>query len=166
MTRKDSDMTSNPFTQPLRVTMNDPQFDWARSRTMRRRMVCVFIGLLTATPLLTLLLDNVFMFAGMLVLMLVPFVFVMGTLNASVRGMSELKSRDLDEREIAFRGHAYAGLYWPGVLLGVVAGAGFANFDVSAFGLVTAAVALSVFNLAMALPTLWLAWSLPDEPEA
>jgi hypothetical protein len=24
--------------------------------------------------------------------------------------------------------------------------------------------ALSLLNLAMALPTLWLAWSLPDEP--
>jgi hypothetical protein len=162
MTRKDKDMTGNPFTQPLRVTMNDPQFDWARPRSMRRRLVFAFVALLIATPLITWGLDNVFVLAGMLL----PFVLVMGSLNASVRGLSELRSRDLDEREIAFRGHAYARLYWPGVFLGVAAGLGVANLGVSEFGLLTGAAALSVFNLAMALPTLWLAWSLPDEPGA
>jgi hypothetical protein len=162
MTRKDKDMTGNPFTQPLRVTMNDPQFDWARPRAMRRRLVLAFAALLIVMPLLTWALDNVFVLVGMLV----PFVLVMGSLNASVRGLSELRSRDLDEREIAFRSHAYARLYWPGVFLGVAAGLGGAHLGSSGFGLLTAAGALSVFNLAMALPTLWLAWSLPDEPSA
>ncbi len=155
-------MTGNPLTQPLRVTMNDPQFDWARPRLMRRRLVLIFAGLLVATPLLTWALDSVFVLLGMLV----PFVIVMGSLNASVRGMTELRSSDLDEREIAYRGGAYARLYWPGVFLGVAAGMGFMNPGAIGAYLLTAALALSVFNLAMALPTLWLAWSLPDEPGA
>lgn len=155
-------MTGNPLTQPLRVTMNDPQFDWTRPRSMRRRLVFVFIGLLVVSPLLTWALDNIFVVA----LMLLPFVFVMGSLNASVRGLSELRNRDLDEREIAFRSHTYARLYWPGVFLGVVAGIGFMNPGAFAAYFPTAVVALSVFNLAMMLPTLWLAWLLPEEPEA
>lgn len=155
-------MTGNPFTQPLRVTMNDPQFDWARSRSARRRLVLAFIGLLIATPLLTWALDNVLVVAAMLL----PFVFVMGCLNASVRGMSELRSRDLDEREIAFRGHVYARLYWPGVFLGVIAGFGVTQLAGTGVGLLTLAAALSVFILAMGLPVLWLAWLLPDDPEA
>jgi hypothetical protein len=162
MTRKDKGMTGNPFTQPLRVTMNDPMFDWARSRSMRRRLVLVFAGLLVATPLLTWASASIWVVP----LMLLPFVFVMGSLNASLRGLSELRSRDLDEREVAFRSHVYARLYWPGVFLGVVAGAGISFVGPSAIGLSTAALALSVFNLAMGLPTLWLAWSLPEEPEA
>ncbi len=151
-------MPANPFKQPLRVTMNDPMFNWTRPRAMRRRLVFAFIALLVAMPLLTSVFEN----ALVLVAMLVPFVFVMGSLNASVRGLSELRNRDLDEREIVVRGNAYARLYWPGVFLGVIAGVAFAG----GASLLTVAAALSVFNLALGLPALWLAWSLPDEPEA
>ena len=153
-------MTGNPFTQPLRVTMNDPRLDWARPRAMRRRLVFAFVGLLIATPLLTWAFDNVFVLAAMYV----PFVFVMGSLNGGVRGLTELRSRDLDEREVAFRGSAYARLYWPGVFLGVVAGVGIASSGKTGVDLLMVAAALSVFNLAVGLPALWLAWSLPEEP--
>ena len=153
-------MTGNPFTQPLRATMNDPQLDWTRPRAMRRRLVFAFMGLLIATPLLTWALDNVFV----LIVMYLPFVFVMGSLNGSVRGLTELSSRHLDERELAFRGSAYARLYWPGVFFGVVAGAGMASSGGSGIDLLMLAAALSVFNFAVGLPALWLAWSLPEEP--
>ena len=153
-------MTSNPFTQPLRLTMNDPRFEWTRNRTMRRRLVLAFAALLLAMPALTWVFDSVFVVPVLLPL----FVFLMGCLNTSVRGLSELRSRDLDEREVAFRGHAYARLYWPGVLLGVIAGLGAAKFGGTGIDLVIVAAALSVFNLAMALPAIWLAWTHPDEP--
>lgn len=155
-------MTGNPLMQPLRVTMNDPRFDWARPRSMRQLMVLAFIGLLIATTLLTWAFDNVFV----ILVMLLPFGFLMGCLNLSLRGLSELRSRDLDEREITFRSHAYALLYWPGVFLGVAAGVGLAKGDASGLELLTLAAAVSAFQLAMGLPTLWLAWTLPDEPEA
>jgi hypothetical protein len=45
-------MTDNPFTQPLRKTMNDPQFDWVRPQRMRRRMVMLFLALVIAQPIL------------------------------------------------------------------------------------------------------------------
>jgi hypothetical protein len=153
-------MTGNPFTQPMRMTVNDSRFDWARPRSMRRRLVFALMTLLFAVPLLTWAIDSPFV----VLVMLVPFVFLMGSLNASVRGLSQLRNSDLDEREIAVRSRAYARLYWPGVLLAVIAGAGFTGASSASF--VTGAAALSLFILAMALPTLWLAWSLPDEPAA
>lgn len=152
-------MTANPFKQPLRVTMNDPQFDWARPRSRRRQLVAAFVALLVLTPLLTWALDSVFVIAAMLV----PYVLVMGSINASVRGLSELRPKDLDERENSFRAPVYAKLYWPGVVLGVGAGHVLGNIGASD-PIAIAAIGLSLFNLAFGLPTLWLAWTLPDEP--
>ncbi len=154
-------MSNNPFTQPLRKTMNDPQFDWARPQRMRRRVVMLFMALVIAQPFLLVATGSPLS----LLLILLPFIFVMGTLNASIRGMTELRSRDLDEREDKVRNTVYARLYWAGVLLGMVAA-----YLMSRLGdgedLVFAGVGLSVFFVAIALPTLWLAWNLPDEPGA
>ncbi len=152
-------MSQNPFTQPLRITMNDPRMDWARPLARRRQLVVAFLALLILTPTLTWTMGSVLVIAAMLV----PFVFVMGSLNAGVRGLSELRPRDLDEREKSFRAPVYARLYWPGVILGVAAGLIMGNLDIG-HKLFVAATGLSIFNLAFGLPTLWLAWTLPDEP--
>jgi len=78
-------MTDAPFAQPLRKTMNDPRFDWARPQKMRRRLVTLFALLVLVQPAL-----------------------------------------------IVATGHP----------LGII------------------------LLLALGLPTLWLAWTLPDEPGA
>jgi hypothetical protein len=152
-------MNRNPFTVPLRERMNDPQFDWARTRKRRRQLVSTFVALLIAMPILTWIFDSVVV----IFVMLLPFVLVMGSLNAGVRGLSELKAGDLDERENRMREPVYARLYWAGVFVATVAGALIAN-PAALSGLVLVSLGLSFFNLAMALPTLWLAWTIPDEP--
>lgn len=154
-------MSDNPFTQPLRKTMNDPQFDWARPRRMRRNFVLLFLALVIVQPIVLVATGSPLS----LLLILLPFVFVMGTLNASIRGMTELRARDLDEREDKVRNTAYARLYWPGVLLGMVSAYLMMGFS-DGSNLVAAGTGLSIFFVAIALPTLWLAWSLPDEPGA
>jgi hypothetical protein len=154
-------MSDNPFTQPLRKTMNDPQFDWARPQRMRRRMVMLFLALVIVQPILLVATGSPLS----LVLVLLPFIFVMGTLNVSIRGMTELRARDLDEREDRVRNTVYARLYWAGVFLGMAAAYLMSRLG-SGDDLAFAGVGLSVFFIAIALPTLWLAWSLPDEPGA
>ena len=154
-------MPDNPFTQPLRKTMNDPQFDWARPRRMRRRMVMLFLALVIFQPLLLEVTGSPFS----LLLILLPFIFVMGTLNASIRGMTELRARDLDEREDKVRNAAVARLYWPGIALGMIAAFMMSTMEKDG-SLLLVGSGLSVFFVAIALPTLWLAWSLPDEPDA
>lgn len=154
-------MTDNPFAQPLRKTMNDPRFDWARPRAMRRRLVTLFALLVLVQPLLLVATSQPLS----IVLMLVPFVFLMGSLNASIRGMTELRSRDLDEREDLVRNSVYARLYWPGLFLGILSALMMGSL-LSGGSLLVTGAGLSCFFVALALPTLWLAWTLPDEPGA
>ena len=154
-------MPDNPFTQPLRKTMNDPQFDWVRPQRMRRRMVVLFLALVIAQPILLEVTGSPFS----LLLILLPFILVMGSLNASIRGMTELRARDLDEREDKVRNTVYARLYWPGLALGMVAAFMMSTLE-NGGSLLPVGSGLSLFFVAIALPTLWLAWSLPDEPDA
>lgn len=154
-------MSDNPFTQPLRKTMNDPQFDWARPQRMRRRVVMLFLALVIAQPILLVATGTPLS----LLLILLPFIFVMGTLNASIRGMTELRARDLDEREDKVRNTVYARLYWPGLALGMVSAFMMSTMEEGG-SLLLVGAGLSVFFVAIGLPTLWLAWSLPDEPDA
>jgi hypothetical protein len=154
-------MSDNPFTQPVRKTMNDPQFDWARPQRMRRRVVMLFLALVIAQPILLAATGSPLI----LLLILLPFIFVMGTLNASIRGMTELRARDLDEREDKVRNSVYARLYWPGLVLGMVAAFMMSTMH-NGGSLLLVGSGLSAFFVAVGLPTLWLAWSLPDEPDA
>ena len=154
-------MTDNPFSQPLRKTMNDSRFDWARPQKMRRRLVTMFALLVLSQPILLAATEHPLV----IVLLFVPFVFLMGSLNASIRGMTELRSRDLDEREDLVRNSVYARLYWPGLFLGILSAFMMGSLAVKGSLLVTGA-GLSCFFIALALPTLWLAWTLPDEPGA
>jgi len=154
-------MTDNPFTQPLRKTMNDPQFDWVRPQRMRRRMVMLFLALVIAQPILLAATGSPLS----LLLILLPFIFVMGSLNASIRGMTELRARDLDEREDKVRNTVYARLYWSGLILGMIAAFMMSTMQKDG-SLLLVGSGLSVFFVAIGLPTLWLAWSLPDEPGA
>jgi hypothetical protein len=154
-------MSDNPFTRPLRKTMNDPQFDWARPQRMRRRVVMLFLALVIAQPILLAATGSPLI----LLLILLPIIFVMGTLNASIRGMTELRARDLDEREDKVRNSVYARLYWPGLVLGMVAAFMMSTMH-NGGSLLLVGSGLSAFFVAVGLPTLWLAWSLPDEPDA
>jgi len=152
-------MTDNPFTQPLRKTMNDPRFDWTRNQRMRRRLVVAYLLLIAAQPVVLWVVQSPFV----LVAMLLPLVFLMGSINASIRGLSELRSRDLDEREADTHNRVYVHLYWPGLALGTT-GALISGLFVQHHDLLLIGAGLSCFFLAIALPPLWLAWSLPDEP--
>lgn len=153
-------MTDNPLTQPLRKTMNDPRFDWTRRKSVRRQLVLAFLLLLVVQPIAMSLLNLIWV----PVVLLIPFVGIMGSMNASIRGLSELKRRDLDERELVTRDRVYATLYWPGVFAGVASAVLMGPLSVDGHLAMTGA-GLSMFFLAMALPTIWLAWSLPDEPD-
>lgn len=153
-------MSKNPFTQPLRKTMNDPQLDWARPRRVRRTFVLLFLGLILLQPALLVLTGSPLS----LLIMIIPLVFVTGALNAGIRGMTELRSRDLDEREDKIRNSVYARLYWPGVVIGMASAWMISlGYDGS---LPIVGAGLSAFFIAIGLPALWLAWSLPDEPGA
>ncbi len=95
-----------------------------------------------------------------------PFVilYMAGTvlLHASVRGITETATRDLDERQVALRNAGYRYTYWAGVMIAFLGGlfvARVSDWD-TAFEL---GLFLTVWALLSSLPTLFLAWTLPSE---
>ena len=154
----------SPFATPRRALMNDPLFDWARRRTVRRRLVVLQFGLVATACAALASLATIGETAAIAILLglLAPMVVTMGYLNASVRGLTELKSRDLDEWQIARRDAVYRACWWPALTL--MAAAGFAvTFVPLALG-PKAAMMLFAYLVTIGLPPSVLAWTLPDEP--
>ncbi|MFT3810443.1 MAG: hypothetical protein QM698_11040 [Micropepsaceae bacterium] len=148
-----------------RDIMNDPQFDWARNRTVRRRLCIAYVAL---TALGAVLLGfgttdrNIWLIAGV-ALTLPVFILVIGSINASVRGLTDIRTAELDEWQIARRDAMFRLCWWPALL--ILGSAGYVGAMTGAAPGLKAALAFAAFFLAMYLPTLALAWTYPEEPE-
>lgn len=154
------------FAMSRREIMNDPQFDWARHLVVRRRLVVGYVLLTLAAGALFGLsvgLKNPWLLAGF-VTALPVFVFLIGSINASLRGITEIRTAQLDEWQIARRDAMFRQCWWPGLIIMAISGYIGAMTDMNA-GL-KAGVAIAAFFLTLYLPTAALAWTLPEEPEA
>ena len=153
------------FAMSRREIMNDPQFDWARNRAARR-WLCAAYGALAVIGGVLLGLgtaDRSIWFIGGVVLTLPVFVFLIGSINASVRGLTEIRTTELDEWQIARRDAMFRLCWWPAVvLLGIV---GYVGAMTAIAPGIKAGLGFAAFFLAMYLPTLALAWTYPDDPE-
>lgn len=155
---------SETLRTPRRQLMNNPMFDWARSRTMRRRLVVLQVALMLATCSAAAAIDLIgpTVAIATMIALLVPMIVTMGHLNAGIRGLTELKTGDLDEWQISRRDATYRACWWPAIaFMGVTSG-------LASFGLPYPVLAPGLFLLgfftAISLPVLTLAWTLPDEP--
>lgn len=149
------------------AVLDDPRFERYRRRPVRRRLVLGLVALLVVEAALLLGFAAVesgtgaaLVGAGVLVV-LVGFVLLLGTLKASTRGVEELPARVLDEREVQVRGRVYATSYRIGfalltALLAAVVLWATAGWPVT--GTVVSAVAVVTFHVAIVLPTLVAAW--------
>ncbi len=153
------------FALSRREIMNDPQFDWARNRTARRLLCLAYVGLavIGAACLGLGTADRNLWFIGGVVLTLPLFVFVIGSINASVRGLTEIRTAELDEWQIARRDAMFRICWWPALIL--LSGAGYVAAMTAAAPGLKAALCFGAFFLAMYLPTMALAWGYPEEPE-
>ena len=102
--------------------------------------------------------------AGALALLLLPMVVTIGQLNASVRGLTGLKTGDLDEWQIARRDAAFRQCWWPAIL--VLGGAGYAAVFLPLSLAIKGALVLAAVFAGLVMPVALLAWTLPDEPGA
>lgn len=166
MTRAKPRSIRHTLATPRRTLMNDPMFDWSRPRTMRRRLVVALGGLILASgaALAAAPLVGNYPAIGALVALLAPMIFAIGNLNASVRGLTGLKTGDLDEWQIARRDAAFRQCWWPSIL--ILGGAGYAALFLPFGFALKAGVLLSAFFLSLIMPVALLAWTLPDEPDA
>jgi hypothetical protein len=153
------------FAMPKHVLMNHPGFDWARPRAMRRRLVMLYalviIVMAVCFGLATGLKSNWLLggfIAGLSVLVL-----IIGSINASVRGITELCTTRLDEWQIARRDAMFRVCWLPCLaLVGVVL---FVCAMTNVLAGVKAGLAIGTFFVMLYLPTAALAWTLPEEPE-
>jgi diacylglycerol kinase len=142
----------------LRRTMNDPALSWARPQSVRRKLVIAMIALPLCFTAAMWFAPSIWWFAPLLVL----FVPLMGSLNGGIRGLTELRQHQLDEREGRTRDAAFRKVFWPVVAI-VVAGGALMTLK----GLppeARAGIGMAAFILVLTMPTLYLAWTLPDDP--
>lgn len=151
---------------PRRALMNDPRFDWARPRKVRRRLVLVQLALsaVACSAVAGMAAIGATAAIAALLVLIVPMIVTIGSLNASVRGLAELRSSDLDEWQIKRRDAVYRACWWPALTLMTAAGfaAAFAPVGIGP----KAAAMLFAYLVTIALPPSVLAWTLPDEPDA
>lgn len=147
--------------------LDDPRFEHVRTRPVRRRLVLALVALLLVEAgvfaAFALLGSGgwAVLLSGVLLVLVVAFVLLLGTLKASTRGVEELPPSVLDEREVQVRGRVYATSYRLGLalltaLLAVVAVWAGAGWAVPA-GAVPGVVVVT-FHVALVLPTLVAAW--------
>lgn len=150
--------TKSKYESWLFRTMNDPALSWARPKSVRRKLVVAMIGLALGFAAIMWVLPSLWWFLPLLIL----FVPMMGSLNGGTRGLTELRQHQLDEREGRTRDAAFRKVFWPVVAV-VVAG----GLLMTLKGLppeTRAGLGMAAFILVLTMPTLYLAWTLPDDP--
>jgi hypothetical protein len=150
----------------MRKLMNDPVFDAVRPRARRRLLVSLHaaLGLGVIAAMAGLYLGDSLWWLAAILPLLAIWMIATGVLNASIRGLTELKSDDLDEREAPVRDRVYAKLWWPAIALSFAPACGLIVLDTSLE--IAMPVLLGCYLLTLGLPAYWLAWTLPDEPAA
>jgi diacylglycerol kinase len=138
-------------------TMNNPELSWARPQSVRRKLVVAMLALVIGFAAAMWTVPSLWWFAPLIVV----FVPLMGSLNGGIRGLTELRQHQLDEREGRARDAAFRKAFWPAIAVVFI---GFTllmqpNWSVEA----RAGLGFSVFILVLTMPTLILAWTLPDD---
>jgi peptidoglycan/LPS O-acetylase OafA/YrhL len=150
--------------------LNSAHADWARRPRARRLLVVGYLVLVLVVSAVLALprpSDTLMGFlAAVLVVAVLVEVFLIGSLNSATRGVIDLRTRHIDERQRQQRGEAYERSYrlaFRVITVGLVA------LAVAAFtGHVPTrpnswlALGHTVFALLLMLPTLVVAWSGRD----
>ena len=151
--------TSRTRAERRAARLDDPRLDGVRTPRARRRLVVALVALLAVEAVLFAVVETAPLVTAVgLALVLTAFVFCLGALKASTRGVEELPAEALDERQWQLRGEAYARSYRIGFALltlelAVVSVWLGADWPTPGTGVLTAAVVLP-FHVGLVLPTL------------
>ncbi|MCZ2824286.1 MULTISPECIES: hypothetical protein [unclassified Modestobacter] len=157
-------MSTPTRTQRRAERLDDPRFERFRTLRARRLLVAALCGLLAVEGVLFLFIEaSPVAVLIPLSLVIVAFVFCLGALKASTRGIEELPADALDERQWQLRGEAYARAYRIGfgllvLELAAVVAWRVAEWGTPGTGVLTAALLLP-FHVGLVLPTMVTAWS-------
>ena len=153
-------MNSSTARQERRAaTLDDPTFERFRSPRARAALVGALAGVmvLEAATLLTVTLVPTAVSVVALVLLVVALVMALGTLKASTRGIEELSTDVLDERQAQVRGLVFARSYRVLTAVMAVTSAAFLAAAVDWWDAppqALAAVAVIALQLVITIPTI------------
>jgi diacylglycerol kinase len=149
--------TKSKYESWLFRTMNAPELSWARPQAVRRKLVLAMVALALGFAFVQWALPSIWWFAPLLVL----FIPLMGSLNGGTRGLTELHQHQLDEREGRTRDSAYRKVFWP--VVAVLVASFFVLIQAGLPPETRAGIGMAAFILVLTMPTLYLAWTLPDD---
>ena len=157
-------MTTDTRTGRRAQRLDDPRFERFRTPSARRRLVVALGALLVVEAGLFAAMESAPVAGAVgLAVLLVAFVFLLGALKASTRGVEELPADALDERQWQLRGEAYALSYRIGfglltAALAVTAAWLVLDWAPPGPAMAMAAVVLP-FHVGLVLPSMVTAWS-------
>jgi len=138
----------------------NPAFEMFRYRRQRRWLVAAFLLVLAAFPIVGWVTDQ----TRAVMLVLIPYAAASLVLSAATQGMFDRPLTSLDERQLQIRRTIFREPYFTGVALGLAGGLVIAMAtrvdDGLGMGLVLVALG-AVFGL----PSMVLAWTVPDEDD-
>lgn len=91
--------------------LNDPRYDWARTRRGRRLLVVALAALVLGGATALWFVPEAPLLLAVPVAALPVLVYVIGALNLATRGSADLRDDYLDERQRTVRAHAYRTAY-------------------------------------------------------
>lgn len=143
---------------PFFALARSPAFDGVQQRTLRRWLASYYVVAAMAMPLVFWSSRN----DVALVLLGFNFLVAAVLLAGSIRGLTDLPTRHLDEYQVQLRNDAFRHAYWLAVILGLAGGWLVGELWGSDQDLAFW-YALGIFGLLAGLPSVAVAWQMPDE---
>jgi len=133
-------------------------FDRLQTQGARRTVVAGFLLVLLTFPVVAWIAGS----AWWLLLMVVPFTISAVLLDGSVRGLTEIPTAELDERQRILRDRTYRTAYFVGIVT-ALAGAFWVGTLASTDSILAGGILAFLGGLLGGLPAMLLAWSMPGE---
>jgi len=143
----------------MKRIFENPMVEKLQTKTRRRLIVVSVISWYVGLNVLLLNVPSAYWIWGPLFLLFFP---LMGFLNMSVRGLTEIPISGLDDRQSSLKMRAYMQTYVLGLLLAFAFGVIVVKFNPDD-GLKFTPFFAGSLGLLLALPAMVLAWQLPTE---
>lgn len=142
----------------MKRIFDNPMVERFQKRKTRRSLVMAMLGWYIAINLVAFNFPYLVWVWG---LMFLGFFPLMSMLNMSVRGITEIPLKSLDERQGQLKSKAYLQAYIVGVVAAGLLGYAIAQIGTDGFHAVP--MFAGGMGIIVGLPTMLLAWNLPDE---
>ena len=158
--QSDNDNREQGYGAFLRQTFDHPMVERFQKSKTRRILVLLMCAWYLIVNVMACSFPGAIWVWGLLFLAFFPLA---SAINMSVRGVTEIPFKDLDDRQANLKSRAYMNAYWLGICLAIIFGfavatVGFADLHILPF-------LAGGAGLLVGLPAMLLAWKLPDETD-